>query len=405
MPAAPPGPRRGRPPDGARPNVAQHSIGDNLRRAYSTPAPQVPQGYTPTDGVRWSGAQKPQSYFDVAPALHESNPAPGSYESSGSIQPNRAVGHNVYSYESATSGATRELLDSANHVPGPGQYQLPDPYPIGGTPSFRGQAPPRNMPHPVAQHFAPVSHKLAPVRRQNNAEQIFGNGSRQGGPANIGGRTGSQRSGSKSRLGSKSDHQVAQLAELPFGVGGEDKPPEHSSVQWQSGGFSVMKKKSRSAGGVKFSDVHPLVEHGVGQFYPALKAKDRANSAFLPMSSRRTERVSTRSSSSEGQHLGHSKWKMGRLADNLQAATESALEPLDIERLKRHAMKGLRDKAINRMKLQGVSREQQQVILEEMASLLQERASEPFLEEAAPTSMADFMSSSDAQPVPDAAFG
>lgn len=353
--------------------------------------------------MRWSGAQKPQSYFDVAPALHESNPAPGSYEASGSIQPNRAVGNNVYSYESATVGDTRELLDSASHVPGPGQYELPDPEPIGGTPSFKGRALPRNMPHPVARNLAPVAHNLAPVRRQNNAEQIFGNGSRQG-PANRSGTKSSGRSGSKSRLDSQSDHQVVQLAELPFGVGDEEKPPEHSSLQWQSGGFSVM-KKSRSAVGVKFSDIDPLVEHGVGQFYPPLKAKERANSAFLPMSSRRTERVSTRNSSSEGRHLGHSKWKMGKLADNLQAATELALEPLDIERLKRNAMKGLRDKAINRMKLQGVSREQQQVILEEMASLLQERASDPFLEEAAPTSMADFMSSSEAQPAHDAAFG
>lgn len=282
----------------------------------------------------------------------------------------------MYSYDSATVGDTREL---------------PDPEPIGGTPSFKqGRALPRSMPHPVAHHLAPVAHNLAPVRRQNNAEQIFGNGSR--------------RSGSKSRLESQSGHQVVQLAELPFGVGDEEKPPEHSSLQWQSGGFSVM-KKSRSAGGVKFSDIDPLVEHGVGQFYPPLKAKERTNSAFLPMSTRRTERVSTRNSSNEGQHLGHSKWKMGRLADNLQAATELALEPLDVDRLKRNAMKGLRDKAINRMKLQGVSREQQQVILEEMASLLQERASDPFLEEAAPTSMADFMSSSEVQPAQEAAFG
>jgi len=164
-------------------------------------------------------------------------------------------------------------------------------------------------------------------------------------------------------------------------------------------------KKSRSAGAVKFSDIDPLVENGAGQFYPPLKAQDRSNGAFLPMSTRRTERVSTRNTSDEGQHIGRGKWKMGRIADSLQSATELALEPLDIERLKLNAMKGLRDKAINRMKLQGVSREQQVVILEEMASLLQERTSDPSLEEpVSPTSVADFMSSSDAQPAPDAAF-
>ena len=45
----------------------------------------------------------------------------------------------------------------------------------------------------------------------------------------------------------------------------------------------------------------------------------------------------------------------------VQTATNAALEPLDVERLKETAMKGLRDKAINRMKLQGVSKDQQEV--------------------------------------------
>jgi len=92
------------------------------------------------------------------------------------------------------------------------------------------------------------------------------------------------------------------------------------------------------------------------------------------MSSRRTESVRTREASEENQRLGQSKWKLAKVLEGIETATNAALEPLDVEKLKETAMKGLRDKAINRMKLQGVSKDQQEVILEEMDALLRERA-------------------------------
>ncbi|CAE7449194.1 unnamed protein product [Symbiodinium natans] len=88
----------------------------------------------------------------------------------------------------------------------------------------------------------------------------------------------------------------------------------------------------------------------------------------------RTESVRTRGASEENQRLGQSKWKLSKALEGIESATNAALEPLDVDKLKQHAMKGLRDKAINRMKLQGVSRDQQEVILEEMDALLRERS-------------------------------
>jgi len=323
------------------------------------------------EGGRYLDAHKPKSYFDVAPTLIQDNPPPGSYDVKGSVQGNKAVGRVVYRYESATINETKDLITKAvgdaNEAPGPGHYALPDPAPLGSVPALKGRTLPYAMPHPYAYNCAPDHTRsfLAPVRSQNNAEQIFGNGWRQGAAAAAkrGGR-------SKSEAG-RSDQ--VQLAELPFGVGEEEKPLEDGAVQWRSGGFSSL-KKSKSTSAVRAPEIDSVVEQGVGKSYPPLAKNRRTNSTFLPMSSRRTEQVYTRHSSEENQRLGHSKWKINKLMEGIQNATTAALEPLDVDKLKQHAMKGLRDKAINRMKLQGVSRDQQEVILEEMNSLLQERS-------------------------------
>ncbi|CAK9001296.1 Uncharacterized protein SCF082_LOCUS6866 [Durusdinium trenchii] len=72
----------------------------------------------------------------------------------------------------------------------------------------------------------------------------------------------------------------------------------------------------------------------------------------------------------ENQRLGQSKWKLSKVLEGIEAGSSAC----GVEKLKQHAMKGLRDKAINRMKLQGVSKDQQEVILEEMDALLRERS-------------------------------
>ncbi|CAE7715733.1 unnamed protein product [Symbiodinium sp. CCMP2456] len=332
------------------------------------PPPWAKMGkpFCPEGGRFMLEAHKPPSYFDVAPKLYDANPPPGSYDAKGSVEV-KVVGELVYRYESATSSETKALIAKVvgdpEEVPGPGHYTLPDPLPLAAPPALKGRMLPYSMPHPYAYNCAPDHTRsfLEPVRRRNNADQIFGTGWRQG----------AARRGDKGKPSSKEDQ--VQLAELPPGVGEEEKPDDDGVVHWRSGGFSI--KKSRSTAGVRAPEVEREVLEGVGKFYPPLAQKhQRCNSQFLPMSSRRTESVRTRGASEENQRLGQSKWKLSKALEGIQNATNAALEPLDVDKLKQHAMKGLRDKAINRMKLQGVSKDQQEVILEEMDALLRERS-------------------------------
>lgn len=329
------------------------------------------------DGGRWSTATKPKSYFDVAPTLSKANPPPGSYEHKDSVNPNRAVGRIVYRYESATIGETKDLITKvvgdANDAPGPGHYSLPDPKPLGCVPSQKGKSLPYAMPHPFAYNCAPDHGRkfLTPVRKRNNAAQIYGTGVQQG-AAEL-----ARQNASKSNRPQDSRNDLDQMAELPYGAADEEKPIEEEGVvHWRSGGFSKL-KKSRSASVIRSSDLDPVIKNGVGKFYPPLGEKERSAKAFLPMSTRRTEHVSTRIGSEENQCVGEGKWKLSKVMENLENATAAALEPLEIDKMKDEAMKDLRDKAIDRMKLQGVGLEQQQVILEEMDSLLEERSLRP----------------------------
>lgn len=422
--AAPAAPRPRRPGAPRGTKFVPHSIEDQVRLAYSTPTPHVyrptdprhpdiaepkPHGkistsklpspldfaskhksfvpgptyvpppwakigkpFCPEGGRFMLDAHKPKSYFDVAPKLYEANPPPGTYDAKGSVE-FKAVGQVVYRYESATSSETKDMVakavGTADEVPGPGQYQLPEPRPLAQPPALKGRTLPYSMPHPYAYNCAPDHTRsfLAPVRQSNNGEQIFGNGWKQGAAAAA------RRQGERNKHSAGKDDQV-QLSELPAGVGDEEKPDDDSIVQWRSGGFSLL-KKSRSAGAIRVPEIDSTVLEGVGRFYPPLAQKhQRANSQFLPMSSRRTESVRTREASEENQRLGQSKWKLAKVLEGIETATNAALEPLDVEKLKETAMKGLRDKAINRMKLQGVSKDQQEVILEEMDALLRERA-------------------------------
>jgi len=106
---------------------------------------------------------------------------------------------------------------------------------------------------------------------------------------------------------------------------------------------------------------------------PKLQRKQRNKSQFLPMASRRSESVPTHNTSEENSHLRCGKWHLGVLAAGIERATAAALEPLDEERLKREAMRGLQDKAKERMRLEGVSWAQQQAVLEEMRGVLFEQ--------------------------------
>lgn len=317
------------------------------------------------EGGRSMMQGKPLGYFEVAPKLTQQNPDPGSYNLPGSINGHRAVGQLVYRYESATCNETRELVarmaGKADEAPGPGTYDLPDP-PIAPTPSIKGRAI-SAMPHPFAYgcrpDYAGRFTTSVSVLHQSSAQQIFGTGANSRG---IGGN--GPRGQSKSSRPSSGD--LLREKEVPLGLLAAEQP--EAEVEWKAGGFASL-RKSRSAPAPK--PEHPSVAEAA-KCYPKLQSKHRDKNVFLPWAARRSESLATHTASAENNSLKHGKWQLSALVTGIQKATALALEPLDEDRLKREAMAMLQDKARERMKLEGVSRQQQQIVLEEMRSVLEE---------------------------------
>lgn len=218
------------------------------------------------------------------------------------------------------------------------------------------------MPHPFAYNCRPDyagKYSLSSgVLQRNSADQIFGTGVRRG----AGG--GSKGPGKDSRPQSGDAMKEKQL---PVGLLAAEQP--EAEVEWKAGGFASL-KRSKSAAPPR--PEHPSVKEAA-KCYPKLQRNQRHKSQFLPMASRRSESVFTHSTSDENDRLRCGKWHLGVLATGIERATAAALEPLDEERLKREAMKGLQDKAKERMRLEGVSRAQQQAVLEEMRGVLIEQ--------------------------------
>jgi hypothetical protein len=164
--------------------------------------------------------------------------------------------------------------------------------------------------------------------------------------------------------------------ELPTGVGDplmSDNDALLDGVQWRSGGF-VSLKKSRSTGAMRsIPDQHPSVEQA-SKFYQSLsKRHGRDDTIFLPGSSRRSEDIKTHDGADAYQRLVRGRHQLKAVAEGIQSATAAALEPLDTEKLRSEAMKGLRNKARERMRLEGVSVDQQDLVLKEMHGVLQEK--------------------------------
>lgn len=296
------------------------------------------------------------------------------------MQPKNA-GRLVYRYESATIQETKDLITKvigdANEAPGPGSYTLPEVPALHGAPSLKGRSLPFAMPHPYAYNCAPDTmnkYSLVPVRQSNNADQIFGIGLRRG-HGNVGHSmpfTGQ----SKARPSSAGHDQVSlkdlrELPQMPSVVNENDMDPD--TVQWKSGGFTTM-KKSRSTASVR--PEHPSVGEAM-KVYPALSRKHRSTSAgdrsFLPMASRRSEVIPTGEASEEFQKLQRSKWQLSAYGQILGEAAAAAMEPLDLEKLREEAMVGIRDKAMFRMKLDGVPKDQYDSILQEMSLILRQK--------------------------------
>merc|ERR1712091_646913 len=91
------------------------------------------------------------------------------------------------------------------------------------------------------------------------------------------------------------------------------------------------------------------------------------------MQVKKNEAVSTHENSAEYQRLQRGKVHIAAISDNIKNATDRVLEPLDLDRLRQDAMDGIEAKARYRMSMEGVSKEQAELIISEMRNVLREK--------------------------------
>jgi len=340
------------------------------------------------EGGRFSSCGRDSDFTERASRHHALNPGPGHYEDGlpGSINGNKGIGKLVWRYESATIAESKKLVTKAmgvkNDPPGPGAYTIPDPPVIAHPPSMKGRsggAMPHmpQLPRPVAQHPAmaglspdSVDKFSGPLREQNSGDQIFGRDLRKGAAT-----SGGKGPGSRPHTGEGGGDRLHQ-GELPFSVGASVfDAPEENAVQWRAGGFSVI-KKSKSASAVQQKPAHPSMEAAQKHYLMLSRHHKRDEKAFLPMATRKNNGftpVPTHKASNEHQQLCRSKWLLADVLDNLGKATAAALEPLNEEKMRHQALESLKEKAEERMRLEGVAHEQQALVLAELPKVFEEK--------------------------------
>lgn len=366
-------------------------IVDEERRSRHVPGPgahEVQEAmenvkpFCPEGGRTIAGSTKPTDYFDAAPKQYVA-PGPGQYDLPPGIEVNKGNAKTIYRYESATIEETKRLMTRMcgdnNNAPGPGSYELPVPLPHTGVPALKGRQLPYAMPHPYAYNCAPdlggKYTNLAPVREQNSGAQIFGTGQGGGGGGSTGAKTEKRATSSSSATRpAKQDADQVHSTRLPNNVG-EVEVPDEEAVKWMSGGFASI-KKSKSTGTIVRAE-HPSIREAK-KFYPVLGLRSgRAHDTFLPNKATRREPIYTHDGSRDYKRLARSKWQVKALQEGLRQATTSALQPLDLDKLKQDAVNALQSKARERMSMDGVSKDKQEQILGEMLGVLQEQSLVP----------------------------
>merc|ERR1712151_293065 len=71
--------------------------------------------------------------------------------------------------------------------------------------------------------------------------------------------------------------------------------------------------------------------------------------------------------------LRRGKWHLKNVAASIDSLSNSVGETLDEDKLKLSAMEGLKAKALERMRFEGVSDRQQQIVIAEMNKVLEEQ--------------------------------
>lgn len=334
------------------------------------------------EGGRCMMAHKPASYFDQITKLADSKPGPDAYDLPCAIQPYKSKGKCVWRYHSETLKDSRRAVAHAigdrNEVPGPGTYTLPDPAPLSVAPSLKGRDLPHAMPAPFSYNckpdFSGKYNSLAPVRQQNSGDQIYGRDLKKG---TAGGKV-----VKRAASASPADQAVEKYVPVSLMVQEDGRMPPPVAVQWRSGGFTDL-RKSKSAGAIAMTPEHPALKETVNR-YPMMSKKHRTPSTFLPLATRRSELVRTHRRSEEVQHMERKKWELQALTNDITVTVAETMEPLNEEKLRQQAMQGLSDKARERMRLEGVSSDQQELVLAEIPRVYYESMSSVLPSESSP---------------------
>lgn len=366
---------------GKDPRVSKF-IQDEVNRSKSVPAPgshevmdsmESLRPFCPEGGRYLEQVGRGPSYFEEAAKLADSKPGPGRYNLPGAIRPNKAAGKLVWKYRSETLEETKKIITkvvgTGRENPAPGTYNLPDPAPLAQSPALKGRGLAHGMPHPYAYNCAPDHSgkfdSMSPVREQNSGAQIYGRDFSKG-------AVGKESRTSKARA--SADEVVA--TNMPVTLAERDIEQPGETVQWRSGGFAALHKVRSSP--VISQREHPCVEQCM-QHYPSLSRKHgRQDKTFMPMASKRPEIVKTHSKSVDCRQFHRQKWQLGALAAEIKATTDATLEPLDEAKLREEATKGLIDKAKFKMRMEGLGKEQQDLVLAELPGVL----SSPHAEDA-----------------------
>lgn len=358
---------------GKDPRVSKF-IQDEVNRSRSVPAPgshdvmdsmESMRPFCPEGGRYLEQKGRDLNYFDSVAKQATGGPDPTRYNLPGSINPHKAHGKLIWKYQSETLAKTKKVIEkvvgSGHEVPAPGAYTIPDPEPLAASPALRGRALSHGMPHPFAYNCAPDHSRkfdaIGSVRDQNSGDQIYGRDFKRGPVAKD----------RPTRAAEVADEVAA--AHMPLTLAEREIEQPGETVQWRSGGFAALRKAKSSP--VIHKD-HPAVEEMKQRFGPMSIKNGRKQTAFAPWAHRRPEKVKTSSNSDDYVQLQRKKWELEQINKGIIAGAADVVEALDLEKLRTEATKGLMDKAKFKMRMEGLSKEQQNLIIAEFPGVLLE---------------------------------
>lgn len=353
-------------------------IEDQVKRSKGIPAPgahdvmdsmENVRPFCPEGGRYLDQPGRIHGYFEEATKLAKDNPDPGRYNLPGAIRPNKGHGKLVWKYQSETLAASKKVIERVcgrgDENPAPGHYDLQATKPSkeAQSPALKGKES-RPMPHPFHYNCTPdYANKFAlgtPVRGQNSGDQIFGRDFKKDAMT-------PERRADKA----KAIADEVSASNLPQTMAEREIEQPGDTVQWRSGGFALHGKSKSSPVLVKKKE-HPAMEEMMSHFPALAKVNGRHDKTFVPMACKRPEIVKTHSKCPEYQCLQRKKWEMNAINEGIISSTVAALEPLDEEGLRERATEGLIDKAKFRMRMEGLSKEQQELVLAELPGVLHE---------------------------------